>query len=263
MSNSLGIFDSGLGGLTVLKQILAVNGYDRIVYFGDTGRVPYGTRSRETIQKYAMQDVRFLLSKQIDEIIIACGTVSANAIDQLKSAFSLPITGVIDVSAQAAARETKNGRIGVIGTKATIASRVYLQKLHTLAPQVQVFSVACPLFVPLVEYGFAKADSDIVDKTCQFYLQELKEKEIDTLILGCTHYPLLKKPIERFFDGRVTLIDSGVEMAKRLAASGRKTTTPRVEFYVSDEAETFGENAAVFLGSSVAPVAQCVDIQKY
>lgn len=263
MSNSLGIFDSGLGGLTVLKQILTVNCYDRIVYFGDTGRVPYGTRSRQTITKYAMQDVRFLLSKQIDEIIIACGTVSANAIDQLKSAFSLPITGVIDVSAEAAAAKTGNGRIGVIGTKATIASQVYQQKLRTLAPGAEVFSVACPLFVPLVEYGFAGTDSDIVDKTCQFYLQTLKEKEIDTLILGCTHYPLLKKPIEKFFDGRVCLIDSGIELAKRLADTGRKTTTPRVEFYVSDEAEAFGENAAVFLADGDLPRAQWVDIQKY
>lgn len=263
MGKSLGIFDSGLGGLTVLREVLKANRYDRIVYFGDTGRVPYGTRSREIIEKYAMQDVRFLLSKNIDEIIVACGTVSANALDSLKATFSQPITGVIDVSATAAVRETKNGRIGVIGTKATIQSQVYPQKIRALSPQMQTFCVPCPLFVPLVEYGFARARSEIVDGTCEFYLKSLKDQGIDTLILGCTHYPLLKDPIARYLGDGVTLIDSGVELAEKLQTQPPRCTAPELSFYVSDDAASFTENATVFLGGGLEPKAECIDIQKY
>lgn len=262
MGKSLGIFDSGLGGLTVLREVLKTNRYDRIVYFGDTGRVPYGTRSRETIEKYAMQDVRFLLSKEIDEVIIACGTVSANALDSLRRTFSQPITGVIDVSAAAAVRATRNGRIGVIGTKATVVSQIYPQKIHALSPEVQTFCVPCPLFVSLVEYGFARESNEIASKTCEFYLKDLKERGIDTLILGCTHFPLLKEPIDRYFGGSVTLIDSGVELARELRC-GTNPVEPELSFYVSDDATSFAENAAIFLGDGSHPSAQYVDIQKY
>lgn len=263
MGKSLGIFDSGLGGLTVLREVVKANRYDRIVYFGDTGRVPYGTRSRETIEKYAMQDVRFLLSRNIDEIIIACGTVSANALDALRHTFSQPIIGVIDVSAAAAVRATKNGRIGVIGTKATVGSQVYPQKIRALAPSTETFCVPCPLLVSLVEYGFAREPNEIAEKACAFYLKELKEKGIDTLILGCTHFPLLKEPIAHYLGTDVTLIDSGEELARELREDTPTKTAPNISFYVSDDAASFAENAAVFLGDSLKPTAEYVDIQKF
>ncbi len=259
---TLGIFDSGVGGLTVLREIAARgSAYDRIVYFGDTGRVPYGTRSRETIVRYSRQDVRFLLSRGADEIIVACGTASANALDDLKASFSLPITGVIDVSAEAAAAATKNGKIGVIGTAATIKSGVYPRKLKALSPSAEVFGQACPLFVPLAEYGFAKPDNEIARLTCAHYLAELKEKGIDTLILGCTHFPLFAELIGEYLGPGVRLINSGAELARRLSAGGSKTPVP--EFYVSDDPAGFCADAAIFLGSDSPVSASLTDIAAY
>jgi len=258
----LGIFDSGLGGLTVLKEILRYNVYDRIVYFGDTGRVPYGTRSKQTIIKYSMQDVRFLLSKGAGEIIVACGTASANALDELQAGFDVPVTGVIDVSARAAVAATRNRRIGVIGTNATIDSHVYPDRIAKLDPACQVYCQPCPLFVPLVEYGFAAhPDDTIVSQTVAFYLQDLKTKGIDTLILGCTHYPILKDYIGHFLGNAVTLVNSGVELAKQ--AVGPLVARPQVEYYVSDGAASFSRNGSAFMGPDEDLKAADVDIQRF
>ena len=259
---TLGIFDSGVGGLTVLREIVARgSAYDRIVYFGDTGRVPYGTRSRETIVRYSRQDVRFLLSRGADEIIVACGTASANALDELKASFSQPITGVIDVSAEAAVAATKNGRIGVIGTAATVKSGVYPRKLKALSPSVEVFGQACPLLVPLAEYGFAEKGNEIARLTCAHYLGGLKEKGIDTLILGCTHFPLFSGMIGEYLGPGVRLINSGAELARRLASP--RAGTPALEFYVSDDPAGFCADAAIFLGAEHPVSASLTDIAAY
>lgn len=260
----LGMFDSGLGGLTVLKEILKTNTYDKIVYFGDTGRVPYGNRTPETIIAYARQDVRFLMSHGAQEIIIACGTASANALAALKQEFTLPITGVIEASAKGAIEKTHNRRIGIIGTKATINSGVYQQRLKELDPQVEITALACPLFVPLVEYGLsqdAKATS-IVVSTVSYYLQEMKDNKIDTLIMGCTHYPLLQPEIAGFMGPEVTLINSGVELASRQKATER-ITDPQLEFYVSDNETGFGESGRIFLDLTKPMTAQKIDITQY
>ncbi len=259
MAKCLGIFDSGLGGLTVLKEILKTSAADRIVYFGDTGRVPYGSRTKEIITEYSRQDVRFLLSKGADEIIVACGTASANALEQLQQEFTVPLAGVIDVSARAAMAATRSGRIGVIGTAATIRSQIYRQKI---AQEYQLTAQACPLFVPLVEYGLANdaLAGSIVADTVAYYLQPLKEQGVDTLILGCTHYPLLEKPIQDFMGPDVVLINSGIELARQYKPASQP---PRVEFYVSDDAASFGRNGALFLQSVGCLTAQKIDIAKY
>ena len=243
---SLGIFDSGIGGLTVLRQLLSRGAYDRIVYFGDTARVPYGSRARDTIIRYAEQDVAFLCSQQVDEIIVACGTVSANALEELRQSCGLPIAGVIDAAAEKAAALTR-GTVGVIGTAATVQSDIYRKKLAALKPEVKVLSVACPLFVPLVENGFFAFENDLVRDACRYYLQPLKDAGVDTLILGCTHYPLLKSHIDDFFGHTVTLIDQGEALAETIPAGPIPPEKVQMQFFVSDAAESFAKNMGDYL----------------
>ena len=183
----IGIFDSGMGGLTAVKEIFALMPDAGLIFFGDTGRVPYGTRSRETIINYALQDARFLASKNVDAILVACGTVSSTAMPRLKETLDIPILGVVEATSEAAVRATKNGKIGIIGTPATINSGSYANYIAQIDPNVETFCTACPLFVPLVEEGFSSADCEITRLTVEHYLAPLREKGIDTLILGCTH----------------------------------------------------------------------------
>lgn len=263
MTECLGVFDSGFGGLTVLKELLKANTYKRIIYFGDTGRVPYGTRSRETIVRYARQDMRFLLSRGAQEVVIACNTVSANAMEELQQEFDVPIHGMIEASAPAAARATRNGKIGVIGTAATVRNGAYERALKAMDPALQITSVACPLFVPLVEYGFTEPENAITAAACEHYLKELKEAGVDTVILGCTHYPVIEAAIGRFLGAGVKLINNGVELSRLMDRGSAPLCTPELEFYVSDDPADFDKNRALFMPGPYPSEAKKIDIQIY
>lgn len=269
----IGIFDSGLGGLSAVREIRALLPSEDLVYFGDTGRVPYGTRSRETIRRYASQDIRFLLSHaDCKAVVVACGTVSANALDDLRDANDIPIIGVIDPAAEAAVKATKNGRIGVIATPSTIASGAYERALLAIDPALRVTGQACALFVPLVENGFVDADDPIPYLTAERYLAPIRDSGADTLILGCTHYPLLSAVISRVLP-EVTLIDTGREAAHSLSAMLEERTmhtdahvpgTSR--FYVSDEPQNFACAASRFLRLSPhegLPTVEKVNIEEF
>ncbi len=265
----IGIFDSGLGGLTAVKEILHLLPNENIIYFGDTGRVPYGTRSKETIIKYAKQDIAFLQSKQVKMIIAACGTVSSAA-GHIGNALPLPFTGVVKPTAQAACLATKNQRIGVIGTTATIKSGSYKQAIHEINPGIQVFMQDCPLFVPLVENGFTSPDSEIVLSVIRHYLQPFQQADIDTLILGCTHYPLLYHAIKKVMGKDVFLVDSGRETAvyatyllekQNLRSNNNKKGS--CTFYVSDSIEGFTQSANIFLQKNTAKTGAYIDIESF
>ncbi len=260
----IGIFDSGIGGLTVLKAIREEIPREDIVYFGDTARVPYGTKSKETITKFSIDNVKFLQSFDTKIVVVACNTASALGLGALKNQFAIPIIGVIEPGAKAALLSTKNGRIGVIGTKATIGSGSYEACLKKLDPSLKVFSQACPLFVPFVEEGWL--DGEIISKVAQTYLEHLKSFKIDTLILGCTHYPLLTKMIQKAMGPKVKLVNSAQETAKeakallsRLKLANRRKDQQSMRFYVSDEPEQFRVLGERFLGQAIQSVAKVGD----
>lgn len=265
-SNPIGIFDSGIGGLTVVKSVAQFLASESVVYFGDTARVPYGSKSNSTIIEYALQDAKFLLSKNVKLIVVACNTASSVAIDRLRSEFEIPIIGMIEPGAKAAIETSKNKRIGVIGTDSTISNKAYSNELLRLDNSVEVFEKACPLFVPLAEEGWTnhKATKLIAEE----YLNELKDKDIDTLILGCTHYPILRDIIQEVIGENVTLIDSGsassVEVEAYLSGRGIKNTSNILgahEYYVSDVPKRFKQMAERFLGREVEYV-QKVDLEE-
>ncbi len=202
----IGVFDSGIGGLTVVAALRELLPAERIFYIGDTARVPYGGKSRRTIERYSVEIAGLLLAEQAKLIVVACNTASALAVPRLKQIFNLPVQGVIDPGAAAAVRASRNGRIGVIGTRATIASRAYEQAIHALAPEAEVFAEACPLLVPLIEEAWF--DDEVTGQVLHRYLDPLLAGGIDTLVLGCTHYPLLREAIARVAGPDVTLVDS-------------------------------------------------------
>lgn len=262
----IGVFDSGLGGLTVVRQLLQQLPQEDIVYFGDTGRVPYGTRSRETIETYTRQDCGFLQSRHVKMIIAACGTVSSVA-PHILAGLPLPAIGVVESAADAAVAASKNRRIGVIGTAATVRAGSFRRRMEAQAPDVEVTSVACPLFVSLVENGWIAPDHPVTKQTADIYLQPLKEAGVDTLILGCTHFPLLAPIIQQVLPG-VTLIDSGKEAAIRCAAilrendllADRQTEGER-RYCVSDHAEDFSAVASMFLGQPVREDTELIRLE--
>ena len=215
----IGVFDSGLGGLTAVRQLRRVLPGEDIVYFGDTGRVPYGSRGRDTIVQYARQDIRFLLSRNVKFIIAACGTVSSTYPPEEAARLPVPYTGVVGATARAAVDATRNHRIGIIGTAATVRSGSYAAVIRDMLPDVQIFARACPMFVPLVENGYFNDGNPVTKLIIAEYLQELKDAGVDTLILGCTHYPLLKKMIGDFMGDAVRLVDSGKVTAQATAAA--------------------------------------------
>ncbi len=266
---AIGVFDSGLGGLSAVKELMNVLPCEDIVYFGDTGRVPYGNRSRDTIIKYAQQDVNFLLSHNVKVIIAACGTVSSVA-TELYSTTPVPFTGVVNPTAQAAAQATRNGRIGIIGTTATINSHSYKRCLKDINPNLEIFEKDCPLFVPLVENGFTDPDDIIVRSVVERYTEQFKTCGVDTVILGCTHYPLLTDAIQQAMGEEVTLINSGeataLYTAKLLEENGLNTSslTPgNSKFYVSDTPDDFETMAGVFLGRDIRHKVTQIDIEQY
>lgn len=254
-SRPIGIFDSGVGGLTVLKAIERILPYERIIYFGDTARVPYGNKSKATIVKFSTENILFLLRKEVKIIVVACNTASALSLDYLKGIFNVPILGVIEAGAQKAIEASANKRIGIIGTRSTIASKSYEKEIMKRDKNVQVYSRACPLFVPFVEEGILQGK--IVEQMITMYLSGLKKQNIDTLILGCTHYPLLKKEIAGYLR-KVFIVDSAQEIALHtkniLAGEGLLSRHKRIgkkEFYVTDEPKGFVKLAKLFLQRNI------------
>lgn len=252
----IGVFDSGIGGLTVLKEIIKEIPDEDTIYLGDTARVPYGIRSPETVTRYSLENTRFLFSKDIKLLVVACNTASSISLDIIKKSIPAPVVGVIEPGAKAAVRATRNKRIGVIGTEATIKSSSYAKSINKIDKDIEVCHLACPLFVPIVEEGWI--DGEIATMIAERYLKDIKYKGIDTLVLGCTHYPLLKGVISRVMGKDVTLIDSAVEVAKEikeiLKASDSKRDqqgNPLREFYVTDSPERFVKVGERFLENNI------------
>ncbi|MDD5953081.1 MAG: glutamate racemase [Oscillospiraceae bacterium] len=265
----IGVFDSGLGGLTAVREILNIMPQENVVYFGDTGRVPYGTRSRETILKYAAQDMAFLRSKDVKLVIAACGTVSSVA-GALGDALPVPYTGVVRPTALASCLATRNGKIGVIGTTATIRSGSYRRAIHALDKHLSVFEQDCPLFVPLVENDFYHPDNPVPRLVAERYLAPLKQAGVDTLIMGCTHYPLLRETIQQVMGPQVVLIDSGretaacaMELLRKENALCESGETGRCSFFVSDSTEGFSKAASLFLDRDVTDNVSYIDIVEF
>jgi glutamate racemase len=254
----IGIFDSGIGGLTVFKAVSRILPFEDIIYLGDTARVPYGTRSAETVARYSFECTDFLIKKGVKILVVACNTVSAISLAGIRGRVSIPVIGVIEPGAGAAVAATKNRRIGVVGTEATIRSGAYITAIKALDDGVEVFGLACPLFVPLAEEGWT--EGEIAKLVAERYLVSLKEKEIDTIVLGCTHYPLLKKVIGEVMSG-VTIIDSAVETGKSLKVVLDDGPLLRTQgsagihkFFVTDSIEKFGAVGGRFLGEDMKDI---------
>lgn len=250
----IGLFDSGLGGITVARQIKKLMPHEDIVYFGDTARVPYGTRTREIIKKYAAQDINFLLSQDVKMVIAACGTVSANPPQEFIDKLSVPYTAVLVPAAQAACAATQNGKIGVIATSATIKSGAYGKEIRNILHNPRIIGKACPLLVPLIENGYVQRDNPVTKMVVEEYLKPIMQEKVDTLILGCTHYPIIKALIGDLVGENVTLIDPGKEAAKHVQAFltnhhmlNDSSHQGEYRYYVSDDTEGFAANAGVFL----------------
>lgn len=265
----IGVFDSGVGGLTVAREIMRNLPAEHIVYFGDTARLPYGSKSRETILMFSRQIIRFLQTQDVKAIVIACNTASAYALDEVSREGSLPVIGVVKPGAKVAAEVTRNGRVGVIGTTGTVGSHIYRDLIQENDPRITVIEKACPLFVPLVEERWIH--DPITRQVAERYLAEMKREQVDTLVLGCTHYPLLRSMIGEVMGSSVTLVNPAYEAAqelKRLLAQhglanpGTDEKEFPYRFFVSDLAENFKEFANSILPYDVG-MTQKIDIEEY
>jgi glutamate racemase len=252
----LGVFDSGIGGLTVLRALKRRLPSEPLLYLGDTARVPYGTRSDETVLRYAREAMAFFLAKQVKAVVVACNTVSAVALEPLAAESSVPVVGVLEPGAAEAVKRTRSGRVGVIGTQATVRSGAYARRIEALRPGATVMQRACPLFVPLAEEGWA--DGAVPRLVAQTYLTDLKRAQIDTLVLGCTHYPLLRDVVAGVLGADVALVDSAEaaadEVVRLLASSGLAApgaASPADHFFVTDPADTFRDVGERFLGGPI------------
>ena len=263
----IGIFDSGVGGLTVTREIMRQLPHENLVYFGDTARVPYGSKSKQTIVRYSMQIVNFLRTKNVKAIVIACNTASAFALEEIQSQIDIPVIGVVWPGAISAASMTENKHVGVIGTAGTVKSKVYNKYLNQLDPEITVVSKACPLFVPLVEEGLT--EDRVTDDIARRYLSEFKEYDIDSLILGCTHYPLLRNTIGRVMGDKVTLVNPAYETAKSLKQllteqnllnqSGEEVHHEYCASDMTDQFVTFADRVLPFRVDQI----RVVNIEKY
>ena len=258
-SHPIGIFDSGIGGLTVFREIARILPNESLLYLGDTARVPYGTKSAATVLRYALQNVRFLLEKNVKMVVVACNTASAFALEEVQKQFTIPVIGVIEPGVAGALKSSSSKRIGIIGTEGTIASSAYSRSILSKDPSSFVTSAACPLFVPLVEEGWW--ETSITEEIAQTYLGEMLKARIDTLILGCTHYPLLKRTLRKVAGETVTLIDSAEETARAASAllteknlMAKENRNPRREFFVTDSPERFQKMADLFLKQDLRDV---------
>ncbi len=253
-NQAIGIFDSGIGGLTVSKEIISRLPTEDLIYLGDTARVPYGTKSARTVRKYVESTTNFLLSKNIKLLVVACNTASAYAMEMLRERLEIPVIGVVEPGAYRASELTTTGRIGVIGTPATIKSGAYEKKLRQFcSTSIQIYSKSCPLFVPLAEEGWENDETALL--VAEKYLQSMRQAKVDVLILGCTHYPVLKKTIATVMGYNVMLVDSAEQTAKQTESILReqkllKTTVSEqtISFYLTDDSETFTSVASRFLG---------------
>lgn len=266
----IGVFDSGVGGLTVVREIMRQIPNESICYFGDTARVPYGSKSKETVTRFSRQIVRFLKTHQVKTIVVACNTASAYALDELEKETDIPMIGVVKPGAKVAAEVTRNGKIGVIATEATIGSRIYPQYIKDINANATIYGKACPLFVPLVEEGLWQ--DPVTDEIARRYLSELLDIGIDTLIMGCTHYPLIRSTLGRIIGEEVTLVnpayETAVELKAMLKARGLlNEEAPRLgsnqyQFYVSDGAEKFKQFANSIIKYGILS-AKTINIEEY
>lgn len=268
MEKSIGIFDSGIGGLTVLKEIIKVLPTENTIYLGDTARVPYGTKSAQTIKRYTLEDAHFLINQGIKLLVVACNTASAVCTSFLRENLDVPIVEVIGPGAKKAAASTKLGKVGVIGTEATIRSGAYTSQIKNINPEIEVLSKSCPLFVPLVEETCNDGDDEsflceLKTLTVSRYLKVLKEKGVDTLVLGCTHYPLLKETIDTFMGEQVKLIDSAEETAKEvlrviqeMRLDNHTNNKCQHKYFVTDAPDRFIKLGMRFLGKELEEVEQ-------
>ena len=263
----IGIFDSGIGGLTVVKRFAANLPNENIIYFGDTARVPYGSKSNSTVIEYSVQNTNFLLNRNVKVIVVACNTASSVAISALKEKFDVPVIGMIEPGAEMAVRKTKNNKIGVIGTRSTIGNKAYSKEIKKINATIEVYEKACPLFVPLAEEGWIDHQATI--EIAEDYLSEFRKLNIDTLVLGCTHYPILSKVIQKVMGENVTLIDSGIASAeivkkelKNINFENNSSENGMSEFYVSDIPTTFKSVAELFLGRQISDVHK-VDLETF
>ncbi|MBR4993615.1 MAG: glutamate racemase [Lachnospiraceae bacterium] len=266
----IGVFDSGVGGLTVAREIMRQLPNERIIYFGDTARVPYGSKSKETVTRYSKQIVRFLMEYDIKALVVACNTASAYALDEIEKELPIPAVGVVKPGANAASKATRNGKIGVIATEGTVSSRLYDTYITNLNKDVKIYSKPCPLFVPLVEEGLL--EDPVTDEIARRYLAELIDIDIDTLILGCTHYPLIRKTIGKIMGEGVTLVNPAYETAKELEkvlgengilndekpALGEE----QYRFFVSDGADKFKTFANTIIKYGILS-AKTINIEEY
>lgn len=267
-SRPIGVFDSGLGGLTVLKSIMTCLPGENTLYFGDSGRSPYGSKSPETVIKFSLQNTRFLLEQNVKMIVIACNTASSRAYEAIRAFTDIPVIDVVGPSARAAARQTRNGRIGVIGTRGTIDSAVYLRRIQQYAePNVHIFQQACPLFVSLAEEGWW--DQPVTREIARIYLEPLIQNSIDTLVLGCTHYPLLNPVIQSVAGPDVTLIQAGGLIARIIQNTltdkgilNTGGTSGEHVYYTSDSVEQFIALGSAFLSEPIQR-AYRIDIERY
>jgi glutamate racemase len=265
MRSPIGVFDSGIGGLTVVKRLATTLPNENIIYFGDTARVPYGSKSNSTVIEYSIQNTKFLLQKNIKALVVACNTASSIAIPDLKKMFDIPIIGMIEPGSKMALEKSKSNKIGVIGTRATVGNLAYSKEIKMLNSSVEVVERSCPLFVPLAEEGWVKHQATF--EIAEEYLKELREIGIDTLVLGCTHYPILSDVIQEVIGMNVSLIDSGVASSEVIKTELEKLNLlsdldkPGIqEFYVSDIPTKFKEVAELFLGREIDHVHK-VDLE--
>lgn len=266
-NRAIGVFDSGIGGLTVLKEIQNLLPNESIIYFGDCARIPYGTKSKQTIVKYACQDVRFLMTHNVKLIVIACNTASACSLKEIQQTFDINVIDVIKPGAYGAANATCNKKVGIIGTQTTINSQVYENAIKQNDSSIETYTAACPLFVPLVEEGWW--DDEVTQKVAQRYLFPLKNTGIDTLVLGCTHYPLLTDIIRNIMGNSTTLINSGTQAAEatmdfisRNDMQRDITLKPEYKYYTSDSIDKFKNLGALFLTKPINSVEK-IDIENY
>ncbi len=265
----IGVFDSGVGGLTVAREIMRHLPNEDIVYFGDTARVPYGNKSKDNIIRYSRQIINFLKTKNVKAIVIACNTASAQALDTVTQEFDIPIIGVVEPGARAALEVTQTKKVGVIGTEGTVRSGMYEKVIQGMQPDVSVVTKACPLFVPLVEEGFK--NHPVTEEIIDFYLASLKETDIDSLILGCTHYPLLRSKIMEYVGEKIKLVNPAYETAMDLKKllEENDMENPGIEgehgsysFYVSDAADKFKQFANSILPYDIETTKQ-INIEEY
>ncbi len=266
----VGVFDSGVGGLTVAREIMRQIPDERIIYFGDTARLPYGSKSRDTVIRYSRQIIRFLRTMEVKAIVIACNTASSYALEVVQSETDIPVIGVINAGARTAVSATRNKKIGVIGTEGTIGSGIYTEVMRKMRPDIEVFAKSCPLFVPLVEEGLLH--DSVTDEIASRYLSELKGKYIDTLVLGCTHYPLLRSTLRRLLGEEVILVNPAYETAVELREllmhqnlnrqKDEADNKEKYQFFVSDLAEKFTSFATAILPGEVKETRK-INIEEY